>query len=221
MIGNLFALIKGTANKATDALVDMNPEIILDQGIRDDEQKIREAKIQISKLDAECKMLRVEVQSLKDKKVKATDYASKKMDAGDDEGAIAILDMMDLEVTPVLAPKEVQLENMLASVEKLKKALAKGEKSLSERKSTVEMAKTQIKVNKATEAATSTTLKANSNSEEMKRTLERLQKKASLDGHALDSLNEMNTPTSSLDDLLKEDSNAGLTLKERLAKAKA
>jgi len=214
---NIMTAVRGHSNNVGEAIVDANANTILTQQVKDVATEIKQSKIKIAELDGKRKTFEKTVVALQNKKAAAKGVAKAHIEAGDEAKAIAVLDAIDLEITPQLAPKEAQLKMTVDSLVKLRAALAIAQKNKVEFETRVEITKTQMQVNKMTEEANASTLTSASASSQMKATLERFEAKNEQRSNTLESLNEMENSASGLDSLLAESGTANKSAADRLA----
>ena len=201
---SLVSLVRGSATEVGEAIVDANSGRILDQNLRDYDEKIKKSKVAVARLSAKTKSLQREEAAFIEKRNAAIKNGRALEASGDTEKAREMALLIQTEIMEPLSNVQSALAENIASVTQLKKIIKADETKYRRYEHEISMEKTRKVVSKARMEASNSALSSNSTGAQIESTLSRSKSKTTEQMDMLDSLDEIDSTKSQLDSLMEE-----------------
>ncbi len=151
ILEKIFTAIRGGAREVGEAIVDKNSVRIFEQEIRDAEDKLNQAKRDLTEVMAKEMQAARKIESLKAEVERHEGFAAQALEKGDESLAMEIAEKI-VELQSELDEQERARKSFAAHVERLKGMIKKTGKTLTDMKRQLVMVKTTESVQQATTA---------------------------------------------------------------------
>ena len=151
ILEKIFTAIRGGAREVGEAIVDKNSVRIFEQEIRDAEDKLNQAKRDLTEVMAKEMQAARKIESLKAEVERHEGFAAQALEKGDESLAMEIAEKI-VELQSELDEQERARKSFAAHVERLKDMIKKTGKTLTDMKRQLVMVKTTESVQQATTA---------------------------------------------------------------------
>ncbi|WP_086932369.1 PspA/IM30 family protein [Agarilytica rhodophyticola] len=175
ILKDIFTAIKGGANEVGEAVVDSQALRILEQEIREADEGINKAKVQLRNLKSKEIKLQRELNALKDEEAQYTTKAKQCKDAGNEALARECIDKI-LELRDSIASFESEYQMLKSSVDNIYKVIKQREKTIEKNRNELEKAKTIKELNKVKSAVASAMPTNDSSAKRVNRALDRVKR---------------------------------------------